>query len=155
MALAPDDPWASYERTVVQILRPGEGTLIVCSAPGGERGEWPWSSPDPVHILTAWDPGDERPGNEVNRERQATLEAELRPRAAGLWAALGEDPKSGHREEGVAVAGVSEADAVAAAARYGQDAIFCWTPDEWAIVGCTDGRREVGGWSLTRSAPPA
>ena len=31
---------------------------------------------------------------------------------------------------------------------YGQDAVFAWTPTEWAIVACGGGRRLVSSWSL-------
>ena len=150
---APGDPWASYAQTVVRIVRPGVGDLVVGSAPPGVVGEWPWPSPDPVHILTAWDPGGERPTEADNRRRQAALEAELRPLAGGMWAAEGLDPVSGHREEGVAVCGVSEAHAVALGARYRQDAIFAWTPSEWTIVACTGQRRVASGWSVTGPEP--
>ena len=71
MPVGPGDPWASYARTVVEIVRSGVGDLVVRSAPPGDVGEWPWPSPDPVHILTAWDPGGERPGEADNRRRQA------------------------------------------------------------------------------------
>jgi len=155
MGVGPGDPWASYSRTVVEIVGSGVGDLVVRSAPPGEVGEWPWPSPDPVHILTAWDPGGERPSEADNRRREADLEADLRPLAGGIWVAEGFDPVSGHREEGVAVRGIREADALALGARYGQDAIFAWTPREWTIVACDAGRRVVSGWSVSkpRSGP--
>ena len=106
MLPAQGDPWAGYARTVVEIARPLGGDLVVRAAPPGEVGEWPWAEPGPVLLLTAWDPGDERPGEAVNRERQRALDAELRPLAAGMWPAVGIDPLSGRREEGVAVCGV-------------------------------------------------
>jgi hypothetical protein len=37
--------------------------------------------------------------------------------------------------------------------RYQQDAVFRWTPDEWAIVGCDGGRRVVVGWSAEPTQP--
>jgi len=150
MPLMPGDTWAGYARTVVEIARPGHDDLVVRPAPLGVVGEWPWGRADPVHVLTAWDPGLERPSAAENRRRQAELEAVLRPLAGGIWAAVGVDPVSGHREEGVAVLGVSEADALALGARYGQDAILAWTPLEWTIVGCTTGRRVASGWTCTR-----
>jgi uncharacterized protein DUF3293 len=153
MSLEPADPWASYARTVVEIIRPRGGDVVVSAAPLGVAGEWPWPSPEPVHILTAWDPGDERPGAEDNRRRQIALEADLRPLAHGLWVAVGVDPVSGHREEGVAVCGVPEADAVAVAARYRQDALFAWTPSAWTIVACAGGRRLASGWSIREPGP--
>ena len=99
--LPADDPWVPYAGTIVQIVRPAEGDFVtVRSAPVGERraefGRWPWTSEDPVPILTAWDPGDERPGKEVNRRRGAELEAALRGRASRLLHAVGVDPSSGH-----------------------------------------------------------
>jgi hypothetical protein len=149
--LTPGDPWVSYGRTVVEILRPEERALTVRSAPGVDTASWPWSTGQPVHILTAWDPGPERPGLVVNRARQAALESDLRPLAVALFAAVGVDPVTGRREEGVAVLGVAESVILALGARYGQDAVFAWTPAEWSIVGYDGGRRLTSGWALERS----
>ncbi len=147
--LADDDPWAAYARTVVVIVWPGAPNLGVAAAPLGSVGSWPWATADAVHILTAWDPGDVRPGEKENRRRQAALEADLRPLApVELWPAIGTDPVSGHREEGVAVGGLEVGRVLALGARYGQDAIFEWTRNEWAIVACGGERRAVFGWSL-------
>ena len=126
---------------------------MVRPAPTGAVGEWPWSSPEAVFILTAWDPGDERPSEEDNRQRQGALERALRPLARSLWSAEGMDPVSGHREEGVAVCGIPQADAVALGARYHQEAVFAWTPLEWTVVACAGGRRVASGWSVTEPAP--
>ena len=43
--------------------------------------------------------------------------------------------------------GLPEADVLALGARYGQDAVFAWTPAEWAIVACRGGRRLASAWS--------
>jgi Protein of unknown function (DUF3293) len=142
------DPWDSYRRTVVEIVWPGGGSLLVSPAPDPERGCWPWPSPQPVHILTAWDPGPERPGTAANRRRQAALEADLERLSLPLLVAVGVDPATGRREEGVAVHQAPESTILAPAAGYGQEAIFAWTPEEWAIVGCQGGRRLRSGWSL-------
>jgi Protein of unknown function (DUF3293) len=160
MVLAPEDPWSGYARLVVEIERAGEvsevdevddavdGAIVVRAAPLGQIGPWPWSSPEPVHIVTAWNPGTSRPGVEANRTEQARLEDEVRALAATMWSARGRDPLTGERDEGVAVRGLAEADVRALGARYGQDAIFAWSPLEWAIVSCRGARREVAGWSL-------
>jgi hypothetical protein len=147
--LAPDDPWCDYARTVVVIARPAAPDLVVAAEPVGETGRWPWSGGDAVHVLTAWDPGAARPGDVENRRRQADLEGEIRAMAPSeMWTAVGENPVSQHREEGVAVGGLSLGVLLALGASYGQDAIFEWTPQEWAIVACRGGRREAFGWSL-------
>ena len=153
MALAPEDPWASYERTVVEILRPGGGSLLVRSAPDVHEDSWPWPDRKPVHLLTAWDPGLERPGVDVNRMRQAALEADLELLSGQLLVAIGVDSATGRREEGVVVRGVPEAEVLALGVRFGQDAVFSWTPAEWAIVACRGGRRLASGWSLVVPEP--
>ena len=153
MQVASDDPWASYARTVVEIVRPEKGTLTIRSAPEADPARWPWPTGEPVHILTAWDPGPARPGPAVNRARQAALEDDLRPMAVAMMAAIGVDPVTGHREEGVCVRGVSESVVLALGAHYGQDAVFAWTPTEWSIVGCRDGRRLTSGWALAWAEP--
>jgi Protein of unknown function (DUF3293) len=144
--LPPDDPWASYARTVVEIAGP-RGTMTVRAAQAGGAGTWPWPSNDAVHVLTAWDPGDARPALCENRRRQASLEDEVRRLAAAMWRAVGVDPENGHREEGIAIVGLSEADARTLGTAYRQDAVFQWTPVEWAIVACDGHRRVVFGWS--------
>ena len=73
--------------------------------------------------------------------RQAALEADLELLSGQLLVAVGVDPATGRREEGVAVRGVPEAAVLALGVRYGQDAVFAWTPAEWAIVACRGGRR--------------
>ena len=143
-----EDPWASYARTEVEILRPQGGSLRVRSAPEADEGLWPWPDERPVHLLTAWDPGPERPGREVNRSRQAALQADLGRLSVPLLAAVGVDPLTGRREEGVAVVGLPEAQILALGLRYGQDAVFAWTPAEWAVVACRGRRRQASGWSL-------
>ena len=148
--LPSEDPWASYARMVVVVVRPGEANLVVEGAPLGQTGVWPWPSANAVHVLTAWDPGDARPGEDQNRANQAALEAELEllgPHEA--WSAVGVDPTSGHREEGAAVSGLSLDVVLDLGARYGQDAIFEWTPLVWAVVACRGDRRVELGWSAT------
>ena len=150
MQPASGGPWASYQRTVVEIRRTEGGSLSVRSAADADEADWPWPTAQPVHVLTAWDPGLERPGRAINRARQAALEADLRRLAVPVLPAVGVDPMNGRREEGVAVRGVPEFEVLALGARYGQDAIYAWTPAEWAIVACRGGRRLVSGWSLVR-----
>ena len=144
------DPWRPYARTVVVIVRPETNNVVVEAAPPGRTGVWPWPAGDAVHVLAAWDPGDARPGEDENRAHQAALEAEVRSLAPdALWDAVGVDPESGHREEGLAVRGLTLDAVLDLGARYGQDAVFEWTPDAWAVVACRGDRRRDFGWAST------
>jgi hypothetical protein len=156
--LPPEDPWSAYARTIVQIVRPAQGDFVTVhgvapGAPLGANGRWPWPSEETVCILTAWDPGAERPGMEVNRRRGEELESVVRLRASRVLHAVGVDPTSGHREEGIAALGLSVDDAVALGALYRQEAIFVWTPDAWSIVSCRDDRRLDASWSVVVLRP--
>lgn len=155
MPLAPEDPWAGYERLVVEIRRAHGDRLVVRGAPPGDVGAWPWASPQPVFVLTAWDPGGARPGLEpdVNRRRQVALETDLMALVDAMWPALGVDPETGTSDEGVAVQGLSEAHVLGLGLRYGQDAVFAWTPGSWAILACSGARRVTSGWRLERTLP--
>jgi hypothetical protein len=72
--------------------------------------------------------------------------------ADGMWTAVGVDPVTGHREEGVAVSGVGEADVLTLGAHYDQEAVFAWTPQVWAIVACDGSRRLALGWSVEENS---
>jgi Protein of unknown function (DUF3293) len=157
MRLAPDDPWSAYARTVVVIAPPGLDPVVVRAAPPGETGDWPWPSGATIHILTAWNPGPARPGVEENRRRQRRLESDLADLAelgVPRWPARGVDPESGERDEGVAVAGLAEGAVLDVARRYGQDAVFAWSPAAWAVVACAGGRRVTSGWRTGREGLP-
>jgi len=145
--LSPGDRWAGYARTVVEVAGP-RGAFTVRAAPAGEAGAWPWDADGDVFVMTAWDPGDERPTPVENRGRQSSLEEDVRRLTDAVWDAVGVDPESGRREEGIAVGGLSEADALRLGAAYRQDAVFRWTPGAWEIVACDGGRRLVLGWAL-------
>jgi uncharacterized protein DUF3293 len=148
--LAPDDPWSAYARTVVEISPPDRDRIVVRAAAPDRCGAWPWTFEGPLHVLTAWNPGTDRPTLAENRLRQSRLEAELRPGAAVLWTARGWDPVTGEHDEGVAVTGLSEEAVLGLGAHYGQDAVFSWSPREWAIVACAGGRRVASGWTSSR-----
>jgi hypothetical protein len=152
VTLSSEDPWAGYARTVVEVAGP-LGSLMVRAAPRGSCGDWPWSAKEAHFVMTAWDPGEERPGVVENRRRQASLEEDVCHLTEAMWRAVGVDPETGRREEGVLVGGLREADALALGARYRQDAVFRWTPDEWAIVACNGDRRVVFGWTAVPTQP--
>lgn len=128
-------------------------TVRIAPDKPGTTDSWPSDLTPPLHFLTAWDPGHERPGEAANRTRQAALERDLDAQKTTYWRAVGFDLDSEHREEGVAVAGVPEAEVLALARHYGQRAIFIWTPRTWETVSCVDDRRQSAGWLLVPPVP--
>ena len=145
-----DDLWISYAKTIVHVMPPGEPVLRISPAPRGEVGEWPHTFKAPMYVITAWNPASERLVESANRERQEALDAELRQLTLELWPAVGLDPDSSYREEGVAVSGLTKEQAITLGARHGQNAIFAWTPTAWRTLSCIDERRHEAGWRLGR-----
>jgi hypothetical protein len=133
---------------VVEVFPLDGSPFRLIPAAVGDVGPWPPAMAAPVHFLTAWDPGDERPGEDENRRRQSVLEDELKARGLTAWPTVGRDRESPHTEEGVAVVGMDEDDARALALHYRQNAIFSWTPTAWSTVSCVDDARDHAGWRL-------
>jgi Protein of unknown function (DUF3293) len=142
--MIPEDPWIAYARTIVEVSPPARATFRILPAPKGEVGNWPAGFEAEIFVITAWNPHSQPLDDNENRLRQAALESELAQ--LELWAAVGLDPDSDYREEGVAVSGLSEMEAITLGARYDQNAIFRWTPVAWSILSCLDKRREDWGW---------
>ena len=80
--------------------------------------------------------------------RQAALETDLLTLGLPLATAVGVDPVSRRQEEGVAVRGAPEAGVLALGARYGQDAVFAWTPPGVDDRGVPGRRAGWLPWSL-------
>jgi len=144
--MTPEDPWIAYARTIVEISPPTRATFQIIPAPRGEVGAWPSGFRAEIFVITAWNPHSQPLHDNENRVRQEALESELL--RLELWPAVGLDPNSKYREEGVAVSGLPELEAIALCARYDQNAIFTWTPVAWSILSCTDKRRQDSGWRL-------
>jgi hypothetical protein len=143
-----DGDWVSYAKTIVEFIPSDQEAFTIRPAAPGTTGEWPTGFRAPIYVVTAWNPGKERPGEVVNRDRQNTLQTELRSRGLDLCPTIGRDPDSPHFEEGVAVSGISEDEAIELGAHYGQDAIFSWTPEALTILSCVDTRRHESGWTI-------
>ena len=151
--MATDEDWASYARAVVDVV-PAEGEPFrLVPDRVGSAGRWPDGLDPPVTVVTAWNPdgvlvppGDNRAGNQ-------RLVDELQRLGLTWWPAVGRDLDSAHHEEGVAVSGLTVAEGLALGRRYGQAAVYVWTPDEWSVVSCTDDRRHTCGWRRTGRPP--
>ena len=89
-----------------------------------------------LHVLTAWNPGDERPAREANDHANEALRADLAQRGLAPMRALGKDPNSDHAEESWAVAGLTDHDARELGAKYRQVAVFRITATRQTVLGC-------------------
>jgi len=141
-----DSLWSTYTKAVVDLYPPARTAIRIYPADPDVLGDWPPGLQPPVYVLTAWNPGTLRPGEAVNHARQSELLSILESWALELWPAVGRDLDTSHYEESAAVSGVPEADALELGARFGQDAIFCWTRTSWSVVSCSGNRRHDAGW---------
>jgi hypothetical protein len=89
-----------------------------------------------LHVITAWNPGDERPSREENDRANRALRADLEARGLAPLPALGSDPNSPHAEESWAVTGLDDRAARALGAKYRQVAVFRITRERQTVLGC-------------------
>ena len=97
-----------------------------------------------IHVITAWNPGDERPVNEINEERNEQLRADISAMGLKALEALGSDPNSSHAEKSWAVVGMTDAAAIELGKKYGQVAIFRITRSLQSVLGC------LSEWEVSR-----
>ena len=89
-----------------------------------------------IHVLTAWNPGDERPNIEINEAWNEQLRAEISARGLEAIEALGSDPNSTHAEKSWAVVGMTDETAIELGRKYGQVAVFLITRARQWVLGC-------------------
>ena len=89
-----------------------------------------------LHVITAWNPGDERSAREVNDQANEALRADLARRGLAPMRALGSDPNSPHAEDSWAVAGFNDRDTSERGAKYRQVAVFRITAARQTVLGC-------------------
>ena len=98
-----------------------------------------------VHVITAWNPGDDRPSREVNDAANERLRALLVERGLEPRRAVGADPDSDHFEESWAVVGLDDDAARAIGASFGQVAVFRLSGSVQTVLACTE------DWSVSRA----
>jgi hypothetical protein len=124
-----------YLKTLVEIEI--DGTLIpVGRALAGEGAA--------VHIITAWNPGDDRPTLGENEAANERLRETLISGGLVPTKAVGADPDSNHTEESWAVVGLDDQEARAIGASFGQVAVFRIFRGTQTVLACTE------DWSLSR-----
>lgn len=148
----PDDDragrFADYARAHLWVDGIEGRTVEVVPREDGPSGAFPFGE-DPVHVVTAFDPGPQRYSPEENARRQAALESEL-PAGTARWSAVAGAADGSHTETSVLVVGLTDDAAVRLGARWGQDAVFRWSPATWAILPCDGSAPIVTSWAARR-----
>jgi hypothetical protein len=109
----------------------GERTIFVVDRP--PRGRAPSRS---VTVVTAWNPGLQRPGKDENRAANARLEAALRERGHVYYPAKGESAGGTHAEPSFAVMDLTQAQAISLGREFGQAAVFHWDGTRAELLWC-------------------
>ena len=124
----------TFERSLYDVHLPdGTVTLLVRRAPVGNSG--------PIRdrrlaIVTAYNPGHERPGAAANRAANEQLRAEIERRGWVWYPALGYSPERDHAEPSFAILDVGEDDAVEIGRQFGQTAVLVWDGRRARVVWC-------------------
>ena len=101
----------------------------------------------PVHVITAWNPGDQRPTDQTNRSANQALLEQLAACGLEPVRAVGQDPDSSHAEESWAVSGTTDDIARELGAQFGQVAVFRITTGSQTVLACEE------DWQTSRTIP--
>lgn len=146
--------WDHYSAAVVRIGLPTGWVQIEPAPPGSTTGPFPDPAGRTIHVLTAHNPRGQHADARTNDHAHHQLLHHVQAAGHQPLAAAGADPTWTHVEESIAILGMTDADARALGHRFGQDAIFAWTPTHWTVTSCTDDRRSIHGWAARAAQGP-
>ncbi|MGY4982429.1 DUF3293 domain-containing protein [Streptomyces sp. 900105755] len=144
--------WDLYRTAVVDIRFPDQTVRVEPRSSGTAEGSFPEpAGGGTVHVITAWNPRGRAASPDANARAHHLLLAEIRRRGLTWWSAEGGDAPGTHREESVAIVGLSDTAARDLGHCFGQDAIFAWTPGAWRVLACDTGAAAVSGWAASET----
>lgn len=143
--------WDAYAATRVEVRPLDSRAFVVTSARIGISGEWPFPAHAEAWVLTACNPRSVQLTDAVNAARHDQLRIDLAACGAELIETTGRDVVGDWQEPGYVVLGVPGHVALGLAERYEQNAVFHWTPTEWAIHGVLQPGHRVMGWTRTHT----
>jgi len=117
-----------YVQTLISIEEDGKSIPV-------EKARW---SCETIHVITAWNPGTERPMQEKNDKANERLHQDLVDRGLSPCRAVGKDPNSDYFEESWAVIGLSDQEARDIGASFEQVAVFRVSDGEQTVIACTE-----------------
>ncbi|MFF1810752.1 DUF3293 domain-containing protein [Streptomyces sp. NPDC058251] len=141
--------WANYQRAVVDVAFPAHGIRVMPDPSGSASGlPYPLDSAHTIHIVTAFNPRGRSTTVRANLRAQHELLRTLGLRGLQWWPAVGGDAAGTHAEISAAVVGMDDAQARALGRRFGQDAVFAWSPASWRLLGCAEATHDtvLTGW---------
>ena len=142
--------WESTTEAVVQFMTP-TGALKVRPAPITEvAGQFPDPSGRTIYIITAENPNARNQSDAERVQSHRRLLARLIERGLEYWNVVIGDATWTNVDQGVAVAGFSETEALALGRDFHQEAVFAWTPQTWCVISCDGNRRSTTGWTSRR-----
>lgn len=97
-----------------------------------------------AHVITAWNPGDERPTPEANDRADEQLRLRLESRGLGPLRVVGADPDSDHVEQSWLVTGLTDDEARSIGREFGQVAVFRIADGVQCVLACSE------SWSVSR-----
>ncbi len=92
------------------------------------------SSRPPFFVVTAYNPGHERPSAETNEQANRELETALHEANITFLPASGRNPEGTHVEPSFALFGVPTDRVLTFARRFGQAAVFHWDGDRGSVL---------------------
>jgi hypothetical protein len=131
----------------------GEEIAVSAGPLGRCVGRFPAEDGRTVHVITAFNPGGRARRADENRRAQRDLESELRALGLLCWPAVGGDAARTWVEPSVAVVGLDDYTAREIGRRFGQDAVFAWSPSYWRILACSSTREHATGWTIAEPHP--
>lgn len=140
-----DAIWDGFASAIVTLALPSGRHRLARAELGTTGGAFPFDAD--VHVVTAYNPAGIEASADDNRQRHAALlatVADLRTHPT-----VGSAPDGSIAEPGCAIVGIDTDRALALGRRFGQRAIYQWTPDALVIVGVDEPTRLRSGWRLT------
>ncbi|MGW3853079.1 DUF3293 domain-containing protein, partial [Streptomyces fagopyri] len=149
--------WPNYLRAVVDIAFPTYSMRVAPGPLDGVTGlPYPLDSAHTIHIITAFNPHGRHITARANLRAQHELLRSIGPHGLRWWPAVGGDPVGTHVEISAAVVGLDDARARSLGRRFGQDAVFAWSPTSWRLLACAGTAHDtvLTGWHADLLTPP-
>jgi hypothetical protein len=149
--------WPRYLRAVVDIAFPARSIRVTPGPLDGATSlPYPIDGAHTIHIVTAFNPHGSHATTRANLRAQDELLHTIGLHGLRWWPAVGGDPAGTHAEISAAVVGMDDAQARALGRRFGQDAVFAWSPASWRLLACVCAAHDtvIAGWHTSLLTPP-